>query len=61
MKTFYVIWTYMANSSERPLYIEAHTKEEAAGEVRRIFSPDFAEKAVLFITEEKPYESRPEN
>ena len=61
LKIFYVVWGYLGNWSERAVEVRAVSKEKAAEEIRRSYSPDFAKKATLFITEEMPYVSSPEN
>ena len=60
MKTFYVIWTYLANYSEvRP--VQAGSSEEAADAATSFFSKDFQQKGTVYVFDHPPvFTKKPE-
>lgn len=53
MKTFYVLWTYIANYS-RLLPIKADTAEDALKESVGYFGPEFHKKATVYVFDSPP-------
>ncbi len=53
-KTYYVMWSYFANFSEKPMEVQASSPDEAAREVVRYFSVDFKEKGRVLVFEQPP-------
>ena len=53
MKTYYVLWTYIANYSELR-EIEARSPEEAHKAMTDWFGPEFHAKATVYIFDKAP-------
>lgn len=53
-KTYWIIWTYIGNYSERPVAIGAENAEAAARKLMGYYSKDFAEKATLYVYDTFP-------
>lgn len=54
MKTYYVVWLYIANHSTKPWEIKAESAEQAAQKLIRGFSDAFSEKGKVMVFEQPP-------
>jgi len=54
MKTYWILWTYVANSSDRPVRVEAKSPGEAIDIAFQGYSDDFQAKAKFFVFESAP-------
>jgi len=54
MKKFWILWTYIANYSDRPFPVEAKDAEDAADKATGLFSPDFQKKATVYVFDREP-------
>jgi hypothetical protein len=54
MKTYYILWTYIANYSERLVKVQANNPEEALKNSIGYFSEDFRKKATVYVFESPP-------
>ena len=54
MKTYYVLWQYIANFNSTPWERQANSPEEAAQKVVSGFSPGFAEKGRVLVFDTPP-------
>lgn len=57
-RPFWIIWTYIANYSERPIKVLARTPEEAVDVILKMFSPDFDAKADIYVFDRPPCHRR---
>lgn len=54
-KTYWVLWTYVANYSERLLEVGGcASPEDAAKRATVFFSDDFHKKATVYVFDQKP-------
>lgn len=54
MIDFYIMWTYQANYSERPMKIRAHNAKDAIKNFTSFYSDDFKNKATVYAFTEPP-------
>jgi hypothetical protein len=54
MMDFYILWTYSANYSDRPIKIRAHNAQEAVKSFAKFYSKDFQDKATVYAFTEPP-------
>ncbi len=54
MKTFYVLWTYIANHSERIYQVQAETAEKARDFILEVYSDDFKQKGRVYVFDQLP-------
>jgi hypothetical protein len=54
MTKFWILWTYIANYSERPIPVEAKNAREAARLGTCYFSDDFQKKATVYVFDREP-------
>ena len=57
MKKFWIMWTYVANFSERPVRVSAKNPAEAIDIAFSSYSNDFQAKAKFFVFETEPVHS----
>jgi hypothetical protein len=53
-KKYWVLWTYLANHSERPIEVEAETALHACQLATSIFSDDFKQKGTVYVFDTAP-------
>ena len=58
MNTYFLLWTYLGNYSDKPLKVEAENPGAAIDKLCRWYSKDFAEKATIFVYETLPVETQ---
>ncbi len=61
MKTYWLLWTYIANYSDKPLRVQAKDPKEAADSLRRMYSDDFAKKATIYVLDVEPFVQGPQS
>lgn len=54
MKTYWVMWTYIANYSERPIKVTAESPEHAIKLTTGYYSDDFKKKASVYVFDREP-------
>lgn len=54
MKTFWLLWTYIANHSDKPLEVRAPNAEAAVKSLTDFYSDDFAMKATIYVFDAPP-------
>ncbi len=54
MKTYYVLWQYIANFNSEPWEIRAESPEQAAEKLRSNFRPEFSEKGRVLVFDQPP-------
>jgi len=54
MKTYWVLWTYIANYSRLMCVEEAKSPEEAIQRTTGYFGADFQQKATVYVFDHKP-------
>lgn len=54
MQDYYILWTYAANYSDRPVKIRAHNAKEAVRSFAKFYSDDFQKKATVYAFTEPP-------
>ena len=53
-RLFWLLWTYIANYSDKPFRVEAESPEDACRQLYGIYSDDFAAKATVYVFEHEP-------
>lgn len=57
MKTYYVLWTYIANHSSRIWKIRAASSDAAKQHIIRGFSDDFRTKGTVYVFDRPPVDT----
>lgn len=54
MKKYWILWTYIANHSEKPFEVKANSAREASELLLECYSEDFRKKAKLYVFDREP-------
>jgi hypothetical protein len=54
MKSYWIMWTYIANHSTKPIKVQAATPEDAVQVALGFYSEDFHEKGSFFVFDSEP-------
>ena len=54
MQDYYILWTYQANYSDKPLRIRARNAQDAIKSFTKFYSDDFQKKATVYAFTELP-------
>lgn len=52
MKTYWIIWTYIANFGR--MTVQAKSEDEAVNRLYDCFSPDFENRATVYVFDKEP-------
>lgn len=53
-KTYYLMWTYLGNHSDKPMRVEALSPEVAVNCLLEFFSDDFRAKGTIQVFDHEP-------
>ncbi len=54
MRTYWILWTYIGNYSDKVIKVEAQDSEHALEAATGFYSDDFQKKATVYVFDREP-------